>query len=139
MLSCEPGDEEHHEECGEKEQAMQFSEDLGIHLAAMPQDKQSIAALSDVEIFTVFDTVIQAEKLLGKPADIEFVWGDDGLLYLLQMRPITTIHREDLVVLDNTNIIESYPNVTLPLSYSFASMAYSNLFRRSAKSFLGFR
>ena len=118
-----------------KEQAMQFSEDLGIHLAEMPQDKQSIAALSDVEIFTVFDTVIQAEKLLGKPADIEFVWGDDGLLYLLQMRPITTIHREDLVVLDNTNIIESYPNVTLPLSYSFASMAYTNLFRRSAKAF----
>ena len=116
-------------------QAMQFSEDLGIHLAEMPQDKQSLAALSDVEIFTVFDTVIQAEKLLGKPADIEFVWGDDGLLYLLQMRPITTIHREDLVVLDNTNIIESYPNVTLPLSYSFASMAYTNLFRRSAKAF----
>jgi len=38
-------------------------------------------------------------------------------------------------VLDNTNIIESYPNVTLPLSYSFASMAYTNLFRRSAKAF----
>jgi hypothetical protein len=36
------------------------------------------------------------------------------------MRPITTIQREDLVVLDNTNIVESYPNITLPLSYSFA-------------------
>ncbi|MEI8101012.1 MAG: PEP-utilizing enzyme, partial [Bacteroidota bacterium] len=118
-----------------KEQAMQFSEDLGIHLADVPQENQTIAALTDEEIFTVFDTVIQAEKLLGKPADIEFVWGDEGLLYLLQMRPITTIHREDLVVLDNTNIIESYPNVTLPLSYSFASMAYTNLFRRSAKAF----
>jgi len=118
-----------------KEQAMEFSPSLGIHLAAVPYEKQNVAALTDEEIFEVFDVAIQAEKLLAKPADIEFVWGEDGLLYLLQMRPITTIHREDLVVLDNTNIVESYPNITLPLSYSFASMAYTNLFRRSAKAF----
>jgi len=118
-----------------KEQAMEFSPSLGIHLAAVPDEKQNVAALTDEEIFEVFDVAIQAEKLLAKPADIEFVWGEDGLLYLLQMRPITTIHREDLVVLDNTNIVESYPNITLPLSYSFASMAYTNLFRRSAKAF----
>ncbi|MFZ9630634.1 MAG: PEP/pyruvate-binding domain-containing protein [Bacteroidia bacterium] len=118
-----------------KEQAMEFSPSLGIHLATVPDEKQHVAALTDEEIFEVFDLAIQAEKLLAKPADIEFVWGEDGLLYLLQMRPITTIHREDLVVLDNTNIVESYPNITLPLSYSFASMAYTNLFRRSAKAF----
>jgi len=118
-----------------KEQAMEFSPSLGIHLAAVPDEKQNVAALTDEEIFEVFDVAIQAEKVLAKPADIEFVWGEDGLLYLLQMRPITTIHREDLVVLDNTNIVESYPNITLPLSYSFASMAYTNLFRRSAKAF----
>lgn len=118
-----------------KEQAMEFSPSLGIHLAAVPDEKQTAAALTAEEIFEVFDVAIQAEKLLAKPADIEFVWGEDGLLYLLQMRPITTIHREDLVVLDNTNIVESYPNITLPLSYSFASMAYTNLFRRSANAF----
>lgn len=118
-----------------KAQSMEYNADQGIHLVDVPADKQTIAALSDEEIFAVYDQVMLAEKVLGKPADIEFVWGEDGLLYLLQMRPITTIHREDLVVLDNTNIVESYPNITLPLSYSFASMAYSNLFRRSAKAF----
>lgn len=118
-----------------KEQALEFSPSLGIHLSPVPESKQNTAALSDEEILSVFDVVMEAEKLLSKPADIEFVWGDDKQLYLLQMRPITTIHREDLVVLDNTNIVESYPNITLPLSYSFASMAYANLFRRSAKAF----
>jgi phosphohistidine swiveling domain-containing protein len=118
-----------------KVQSMEYSTELGIHLADVPADKQSVSALSEAEIFAVYDQVMLAEKVLGKPADIEFVWGEDGLLYLLQMRPITTIHREDLVVLDNTNIVESYPNITLPLSYSFASMAYTNLFRRSAKAF----
>lgn len=118
-----------------KTQSMEYNSEKGIHLAEVAEDKQAVAALSDEEIFAVYDQVMLAEKVLGKPADVEFVWGDDGLLYLLQMRPITTIHREDLVVLDNTNIVESYPNITLPLSYSFASMAYTNLFRRSAKAF----
>ena len=118
-----------------KEHSMEYSPDKGIHLADIPIEKQIQSALTDTEILAVYDQVRLAEKVLGKPADIEFVWGDDGELYLLQMRPITTIQREDLIVLDNTNIVESYPNITLPLSYSFASMAYTNLFRRSAKAF----
>ena len=118
-----------------KAQSMEYSKENGIHFVDVPQEKQAVAALTDEEIFAVYDQVMLAEKVLGKPADIEFVWGEDGLLYLLQMRPITTIQRDDLVVLDNTNIVESYPNITLPLSYSFASMAYTNLFRRSAKAF----
>ena len=118
-----------------KEHSMEYSPDNGIHLADIPIEKQIQSALTDTEILAVYDQVRLAEKVLGKPADIEFVWGDDGELYLLQMRPITTIQREDLIVLDNTNIVESYPNITLPLSYSFASMAYTNLFRRSAKAF----
>ncbi len=118
-----------------KEHSMEFSPDKGIHLADIPIEKQIQSALTDIEILAVYDQVRLAEKVLGKPADIEFVWGDDGELYMLQMRPITTIQREDLIVLDNTNIVESYPNITLPLSYSFASMAYTNLFRRSAKAF----
>jgi pyruvate,water dikinase len=118
-----------------KEHSMEYSPDKGIHLADIPIEKQIQSALTDTEILAVYDQVRLAEKALGKPADIEFVWGDDGELYMLQMRPITTIQREDLVVLDNTNIVESYPNITLPLSYSFASMAYTNLFRRSAKAF----
>ena len=118
-----------------KEHSMEYSPDKGIHLADIPIEKQIQSALTDTEILAVYDQVRLAEKALGKPADIEFVWGDDGELYMLQMRPITTIQREDLIVLDNTNIVESYPNITLPLSYSFASMAYTNLFRRSAKAF----
>ena len=118
-----------------KEYSMEYSPDKGIHLADIPIEKQIQSALTDTEILAVYDQVRLAEKVLGKPADIEFVWGDDGELYLLQLRPITTIQREDLIVLDNTNIVESYPNITLPLSYSFASMAYTNLFRRSAKAF----
>lgn len=118
-----------------KENSLCFDEHNGIHLAPLAPDLQQKPVLKDEEITIVFDSVIQAEKLLKKPADIEFVFDDIGELYILQMRPITTIQIEKLNVLDNTNIIESYPGITLPLSFSFASMAYSNLFRRSAKAF----
>lgn len=93
------------------------------------------ATLNDEEILEVLEVAIKAENLLKKPADIEFLYGEDDELYVLQMRPITTIQKENLILLDNSNIIESYPGITLPLSFSFASMAYSNLFQRSARAF----
>lgn len=119
----------------QKKNSMQFNEHQGIHLAEVNTELQLISTLNDEEILAVYDSVIRAEKLLKKPADIEFLFDDKGELYLLQMRPITTIRFDALNVLDNTNIIESYPGITLPLSFSFAKMAYSNLFRRSARAF----
>lgn len=107
----------------------------GMLLVEVEAEQQLLPSITDTEIQAVYDSCLQAEKLLGQPADIEFSWGEDGQLYLLQMRPITTVQREQLVVLDNTNIVESYPGITLPLSFSFAQMAYARLFRRSAKAF----
>ncbi|MDR2903033.1 MAG: hypothetical protein LBU77_00765 [Clostridiales bacterium] len=34
-----------------------------------------------------------------------------------------------LTVLDNSNIVESYPGITLPLTYSFVKRAYSGVFK----------
>jgi pyruvate,water dikinase len=35
----------------------------------------------------------------------------------------------NITVLDNSNIVESYPGLTLPLSYSFIQIAYSGVFK----------
>jgi len=118
-----------------KEKAMKHNDSKGLYLANVPTDQQMQATLNDEEILEVLEVAIKAENLLKKPADIEFLYGEDDELYVLQMRPITTIQKENLILLDNSNIIESYPGITLPLSFSFASMAYSNLFQRSARAF----
>jgi pyruvate,water dikinase len=72
----------------------------------------------------------------GKPQDIEWAYGDDGTtLYLLQARPITTPMlpeapaEEKLFVLDNSNIVESYPGLVSPLTFSFAVQAYARVYR----------
>ena len=60
-----------------------------------------------------------------------------GNLYCLQARPIATLPPTcflDLSVIgcvptlwDNSNIVESYSGVTTPLTFSFASNAYSRV------------
>ena len=65
-------------------------------------------------------------------ADIEFsIVGNE--LFILQARRITSIDDEDAVIYDNSNIVESYPDISLPLSISFAKAVYSGVFTGLAK------
>lgn len=61
--------------------------------------------------------------------DMEFAIKDDKL-YFLQVRPITTLRRNaPVIILDNSNIVESYPGITLPLTQSFIREAYYQVFK----------
>lgn len=72
----------------------------------------------------------------GRYIDIEFAI-KNGKVWLLQVRPITTIAADDIVVFDDHNIIESYPGVSLPLTQSFVTIAYTSIFRRLIERALG--
>ena len=63
--------------------------------------------------------------------DIEFAIKDNEI-FILQARPITTINSKNIVILDNSNIVESYPGVSLPLTISFVHFVYSNVFKNEA-------
>ncbi len=60
--------------------------------------------------------------------DIEFTI-KDNTIHILQARPITTIDDSHLVILDNSNIVESYPGISLPLTDSFVNIIYSGVFK----------
>ena len=77
----------------------------------------------------LMDAGEKIEGLLGCPADIEFAVSDDRL-YILQARPITTLPSEGKrIVLDSSNIVESYPGVSLPVTQDFAKDIYYHVFR----------
>ncbi|MDE7268236.1 MAG: phosphoenolpyruvate synthase [Lachnospiraceae bacterium] len=66
----------------------------------------------------------------GTEWDIEFAIKDNEI-YILQARPITTLGPTVRpIILDNSNIVESYPGITLPLTQSFIREAYYHVFRR---------
>lgn len=72
---------------------------------------------------------------LGPYQDIEFAIQDNHI-YILQARPITTIKGDHPLILDNSNIVESYPNITLPLTDSFVHMVYAGIFESVCRRIL---
>lgn len=89
--------------------------------------------LTKADARAVADLARRAEAAFGVPQDIE--WAFDGpRLYILQSRPITTPLNAPpavdtaLMVFDNSNIVESYPGLVSPLTYSFARYVYARVY-----------
>ena len=76
----------------------------------------------------IISSAKQIEELFKKPTDIEFCVKNNKV-YILQARPITTLQLKSPIILDNSNIVESYPGISLPLTQSFAKDIYYKIFK----------
>lgn len=108
------------------------SEPSGVCLEAVEQP--DAPALSDADVARVAALARAVSRAAGVPQDIEWAIGG-GRLYLLQSRPITSLGRlpdpdGPRVIWDNANIVESYPGVTTPLTFSFALSIYEGVYRQ---------
>jgi pyruvate,water dikinase len=92
------------------------------------------ASLTAADLAALRALALAAEAAFGAPQDMEWAFAGERL-HLLQARPITTGLRpaptadDVLVVLDNSNIVESYPGLVSPLTFSFAQYAYARVYR----------
>ena len=91
--------------------------------------------LDDHMVRRIIDEVAKIEQILGKYLDIEFALVGKSL-WILQARPITTLKTDAPLVLDNSNIVESYPGISLPLTISFAELVYSSAFESECRRVL---
>ncbi len=107
----------------------------GIRAEALPADLKDRQVLTDERIRELCNTGIRIERSFGSPQDIEWACCGDGKLYILQSRPITFNDRKEKTgqcrIWDNSNIVESYPGLTLPLTFSFIRKGYELSFRRA--------
>ncbi len=106
----------------------------GVTAVPLPAEKRNQPALSDPQVLAVAELVRATGRHFGRPQDIEWALAA-GQLYLLQSRPITALAaRPDpdgvLNLWDNSNIAESYNGITTPLTFSFASRAYEEVYRQ---------
>lgn len=90
--------------------------------------------LSPADLAQLHKLALAVEAHFGAPQDMEWAFeGED--LFLLQARPITTrlldpaIADPAVAIFDNSNIIESYPGLVSPLTYSFAQYVYARVYR----------
>lgn len=84
--------------------------------------------LSDPLVEKLIGISENIQNILGEFLDIEFAI-EKGEVYILQARKITTLSGNSPLILDNSNIVESYPGISLPLTVSFVHMVYSGVFR----------
>lgn len=97
------------------------------------EGKEDILSAETVEALVKLATDMQ--PLLGELLDIEFAIAK-GQIYILQARAITTLDNENPLILDNSNIVESYPGLSLPLTASFVQIVYSGIFRSISRRVL---
>ncbi|MBC9245259.1 phosphoenolpyruvate synthase [Paracoccus sp. 11-3] len=90
--------------------------------------------LTDAQAIQIADLARRIEHTFAAPQDIEWAIDAEGL-HILQARPITTELRPKpkpdnaLIIFDNSNIVESYPGMVSPLTYSFAVHVYDRVYR----------
>jgi pyruvate,water dikinase len=87
-------------------------------------------SLSERELVELADLGRRIERFYRFPQDVEWGWRA-GTFYLLQSRPVTTEvrqHEGTLNVWDNSNIVESYGGITLPLTVTFAHYVYNRVY-----------
>ena len=112
----------------------------GTKVEALPSRLRDEAVLSDRRIGRLCALGRDIERRFSAPQDIEWALDDRGTLWILQARPFTFPRRAAKArVWDNSNIVESYPGLTLPLTFSFARKAYEATFRGAMRRFLPFR
>ena len=119
----------------EKIHAVRFAPGGGTTVSELSPEERDKSVLSDEEARRVAEAARKISRAFGRPQDVEWALTADGKLWILQTRPITTLSKlpdpdEESVLWDNSNIVESYPGVTLPLTFSFARTVYSAVYRQ---------
>jgi len=102
----------------------------GIKVVPVALNEQERSSLSAAHIKDLLEILKKLEKSLGSAQDIEFAIESERL-YLTQTRPITTLSNTgEYILWDNSNIIESYPGITTPLTFSFILKMYDRVYRQ---------
>ena len=77
-----------------KELIIEYAPEGGTQQRALSEDEASKPVLTDAEVMAVADLGRRIEKHYGSPQDTEWAFDPDGALWMLQSRPITTLHDE---------------------------------------------
>ncbi|WP_235297606.1 PEP/pyruvate-binding domain-containing protein [Portibacter marinus] len=110
----------------------------GTILQKVKEDMATQSSLKESQISLLVNELEKINALYKSPQDVEWAFDQKGELFILQSRPITNIHKQkgSRIIWDNSNIIESYPGVTTPLTFSFIREMYRVVYEQFS-AFLG--
>ena len=98
-----------------------------IEKVEVEKNKQLQPTLRPEQLDALSQILNQLHRHFGAPQDIEFAYYKSQL-YLLQSRAITNLPKGEYTLWDNSNIVESYPGITTPLTFSFILKMYERVY-----------
>jgi pyruvate,water dikinase len=119
----------------EKRSRIVFDQEAGSGTRADPVPPELVRArvLEDGELAMLAALGRELETLYGTPQDIEWSMDEAGHIHLLQARPITTLVQGRETIFDNSNVVESYPGLSTPLTFSYARAGYFETFHEALR------
>lgn len=111
--------------------------DLEEKCAYKTGGSENSAELGAIDIERLANIGRRIENIFNTKCDIEFAI-ENNIVYILQARPITTLTGNS-IVLDSSNIVESYPGVSLPLTQGFVKDIYYKIFEQLVNHIIGNR
>lgn len=126
----------------QKESYFIKNDQSGILKKELEDERQTKLSIDEKNIQKLASLAIELEKKQGCPLDLEWAI-EDHELYLVQMRPITNcpplsfydskINGDEATLWDNSNIVESFAGITLPLTFSLTKEAYAIVYRQTCR------
>lgn len=103
---------------------LDYAEQGGTRECPVAEADQQRAVLNETQREQLLQQSNRIAGLYRHFQDIEWAFDAAGKLFILQARPITTIPQGYARVFDNSNIIESYPGVVSPMTFSILHLDY---------------
>lgn len=115
----------------EHTQAFESSGGGACEARDLPESLRGTSPLTPDEVASLHGFGVRIDREWSHPVDVEWAIGRDGTPWILQARPVTTPVEPGhgrLHVWDNSNIVESYGGLTLPLTFHFAHYMYHRVY-----------
>ena len=107
------------------------SDNTSVEWEEVTNGLQEKPVLTPEQIHALHGELVKLNNFYNYPQDVEWAYQNETL-HILQSRPITNLKLKEgtRIVWDNSNIVESYPGVTTPLTFSFIRDMYEAVYRQ---------
>lgn len=107
----------------------------GLKEEKVKSSKSKASVLNHKNISQLVSTATSLFKFYGHEVDMEWAYDKGGKLYITQARPITTLNKSFSgkdILLDNSNVVESFPGINTPWTLSVIRDVYKTVFTNAS-------
>lgn len=122
-------------EYSEKKTRLIMGENGGLKEDNVPSNLTNASVLNHKNISELVSTSTLLSKYYDHEIDMEWAYDSSGKLYITQVRPITTLTKsfiQNEVIIDNSNVVESFPGVNTPWTISIIRDVYKTVFSNAS-------